>query len=392
MERLKADIEALAGIERGSASEGEQTAARWAAGRLTECGASGVGIEHYLGRTTNSWSFAGHSVVGLLAQMVGGIGGALVALGALVSLERDASGRSPWRRRITGGAQGANAFATVAPSGDRLQTVVIVAHLDAAKTGLAWNPRITQSGAERHLRTQKVEPVIGLQGIALAASAIAALLERGTFLRRLIGVPAALLNLLAVLANLDIARSASVPGANDNATGVAAALSLAASLAAAPLRSTQVEFALVGSEESGMGGFHAFLENRSGNLDPTTTLVLGLDTLGCGTPIVAAAEGALMTHRYGEDELALADEGARLAGQPVPQRWRIGGWTDPLLALTRGIPAISLLSIGPGYYPHYHHPSDLPEFVDFDCLTNCTEIAAGILRAFDGEQALAKAR
>jgi hypothetical protein len=383
VDRLKADLEALAGIERGSASEGEQTAARWAAGRLTECGASQVGIEHYRGRTTNSWSFAGHSAVGLLAQILGGIGGALLALGALVSLERDASGRSPWRRRIAGGAQGANAIATVAPTGERLQTVVIVAHLDAARTGLAWHPRITQSGAKRHLRTRKVEPVIALQGIALAGSALAALLKRGSFLRRVIGVPAALLNLLAVLANLDIARSASVPGANDNASGVAAALSLAESLSASPLRSTQVEFALVGSEESGMGGFHAFLENRAGQLDPKTTLVLGLDTLGSGTPIVAAAEGALMTHRYGEDDLALADEGARLAGQPVPQRWRIGGWTDPLLALTRGIPAISLLSIGPGYYPHYHDPSDLPEFVDFDCLTNCTEIAAGILRSYD---------
>ena len=141
-----------------------------------------------------------------------------------------------------------------------------------------------------------------------------------------------------------------------------------------------------------MGGFHAFLENRAGQLDPKTTLVLGLDTLGSGTPIVAAAEGALMTHRYGEDELALADEGARLASQPVPQRWRIGGWTDPLLALTRGIPAISLLSIGPGYYPHYHDPSDLPEFVDWECLKRCTRIAAGILRAFDDEQAVAKAR
>jgi hypothetical protein len=25
--------------------------------------------------------------------------------------------------------------------------------------------------------------------------------------------------------------------------------------------------------------------------------------------------------------------GAGLAGEPPPQRWRIGGWTDPLLAL-----------------------------------------------------------
>ncbi len=225
--------------------------------------------------------------------------------------------------------------------------------------------------------------MIGLQGLALAGSAIAALLPRGSAPRRLIGTASGFLNLVAVLANLDIARSASVPGANDNATGVAAALSLAAELAASPLSNTEVQFALVGSEESGMGGFHAFLEQRSEQLDPASTLVLGLDTLGSGTPIVAAAEGALLTHRYRDQDLALADEGARLAGQPAPQRWRIGGWTDPLLALSRGIPAISLLSIGPGYYPHYHHPSDLPEFVDWDCLQRCTEIAGSILRAFD---------
>ena len=113
------------------------------------------------------------------------------------------------------------------------------------------------------------------------------------------------------------------------------------------------------------------------------SFVLGLDTLGCGTPILAASEGALATHHYAAADLDLVDAGARRAGQQPPQRWRIAAWTDPLLALTRRIPAASLLSIGPGHYPHYHHPSDLPEHVDWDSVAACARIAEGTLRELD---------
>ena len=383
LESLAADVGALSAMERGSAGPGEQEAARWAAARLKECGAQAVEIEGYRGRSTNSWSFAGHSIVALFAQAMGGVAGAALAVAALVSLERDASGRSPWRRRKVGGSEGASATARVPAAGERRGTVVIVAHLDTAKTGLAWHPRVTQFGAGRNLARRQMDPVMGLQAAAIAGSAIAALLPRRSLVRRVFGLPSAALNLLAIALNLDIARSAAVPGANDNATGVAAALAIARALAADPPRNVDVELALVGGEESGMGGFHAWLEAREDRLDPATTLVLGVDTLGSGTPIVAAAEGAVATHRYSGDALDLVDEGALIAGETVPQRWRIGGWTDPLLALTRGIPAASILSVGPGYYTHYHHPSDLPEFVDWDSVAACARIAAGTVEAWD---------
>ena len=130
-----------------------------------------------------------------------------------------------------------------------------------------------------------------------------------------------------------------------------------------------------------MGGFHAVLERE--RPDPARTFVLGLDTLGSGTPIVAAAEGAIRTHRYRDADLALADAGAALAGEPAPQRWRIGAFTDPLLALRRGIPAASVLAMGPGHYPHYHHPTDLPQHVDWASVGRCAAIAHGTLRALD---------
>ena len=135
-----------------------------------------------------------------------------------------------------------------------------------------------------------------------------------------------------------------------------------------------------------MGGFDALVRAREADLDPARSFVLGLDTLGCGTPILAASEGALATHHYAAADLDLVDAGARRAGQQPPQRWRIAAWTDPLLALTRRIPAASLLSIGPGHYPHYHHPSDLPEHVDWDSVAACARIAEGTLREFDARQ------
>ena len=157
-----------------------------------------------------------------------------------------------------------------------------------------------------------------------------------------------------------------MPGANDDATGVAVALDLARALAADPLDHVDVVIALVGSEESGMGGFHAVLESRAGALTPRRRSSSGSTRSGAGRRSSRPRRARSSTHRYRDADLALADEGAALAGEPAPQRWRIGAWTDPLLALTRGIPAICLLSIGPGgSYTHYHVPSDLPEHVDW---------------------------
>ncbi len=381
---LRSDVEALCSITRDSAGPGEREAAAWARERLDALGAREPAVEPFRGRATYSWSFAAHSLAGLAALRVGGLRGAALALGALASLERDASGAWPWRRRRFGAATGANAVARIPARGERRATAVLVAHLDAAKTGLAWHPRVTQHGAGRHLRTRRVEPVMGLQAAALAAAAVhAALGARSSPGRRALGVVAGVLNSAAVALNLDIARSPVVPGANDNATGVAAVLDIARALAADPLDHVEVLVALVGCEETGMGGMHAFVASRRNALPARSTLVMSLDTVGSGTPLVAAAEGAVRTHRYREADLSLADEGAALAGEPAAQRWRIGGWTDPLIALRAGLPAISMLSIGPGYYPHYHHPTDLPEHVDWDCVAACARIAHGTLRALD---------
>jgi Zn-dependent M28 family amino/carboxypeptidase len=200
---------------------------------------------------------------------------------------------------------------------------------------------------------------------------------------------------LALASYVDIATNRTVPGANDNATGVAALLALARGFAADPLPHTEIILLATGCEESGMGGMAAWLRRWKGSEPrrwkgsdpagrPVTPFVLSLDTLGSGTPIVCEAEATLFPHAYRPEDLDLANAGARRAGVEAPERWRVGAWTDAVLARFAGLPALSLLSVGPdGVYTNWHLPTDTPDRVDFGCLEHCTRIARGIAEEID---------
>ena len=173
------------------------------------------------------------------------------------------------------------------------------------------------------------------------------------------GAPGAALLALSLYGALDVARSPTVPGASDNATGVAAVLALVERYAREPLEGTEVVALFPGCEESGMGGMAAWMRSprRVGSTRPAR-LVLGLDTLGAGEPVVLAAEGPPRRQRYRDEDLAWADRGAERAGLPKPRRFTIGAWTDPVLALMAGLPAISLLSVQGSGFTNYHLPTD----------------------------------
>ena len=320
-----------------------------------------------------------HDAAGLVACALGGARGAALALATLAAYEREVSGRAQPLRRLLPADEGANVVAHLPARRKADATLVLVAHHDAANTGFVWHPRVVAAGARRHLRRRRVDPFLAPVELALVLAASGSALPRGAPVVRAAG--AAILALSAAAA-ADIARSPTVPGASDNATGVAACIDLATTLAAEPLDRVQTIVALTGGEEAGMGGMAAFLDRHHDELDPCRTVVLGLDTLGAGRPIVVSGEGAMREQRYAERDISLVEEGAALAGAPSPEHWRIGGWTDPMLAVHRGIPAASLLSIGPGYFPHYHHPTDTPEHVDWGSVAECARIAAGTVDAY----------
>ena len=337
---------------RGSADAGERAAAEWVRERLRTIGVDDVALEPYRWPRTHVWAQVPH----LLASL----GGPLVRAAALISYELDQSGRVQWVQRFLPKGDGVNVVARVPAKGAAVRTFVLVAHLDAQRTGVIWDRRLIEGGAKRRLRARAMTPAA--LGGALA-----------------IALPFRWLKALMALLLLDTATRPTVPGANDNASGVAALLHLAARFIAEPLDRTDVLLVFPGAEEAGMGGMRAFLERHP--LDPATTFVVGLDTVGSGTPILAAAEGAVLRHGYGEEELARVERVAR--AEPT-ERWRIAAYTDPILARFAGLPAVSLLSVGDhGMYTRYHRMDDLPEHVDVACVERCAAIAEGTARDLD---------
>ena len=134
-----------------------------------------------------------------------------------------------------------------------------------------------------------------------------------------------------------------------------------------------------------MGGAAAWLQGALSDLDPATTLVLGLDTLGCGEPMLASAEGPLLWPvRYRETDLALAEGAAREAGQSPPRRFRVGGWTDPALTTLAGLRSLSILSLRGNVFNDYHRTTDVPASVDWQCIENCASLAEVTARKFAG--------
>jgi Peptidase family M28 len=351
---LRRDVEALCSIVRDSAGEGERHSAGLVAGRLREAGAAEVRIEPF--RFQRSWGprHALHFAAGIAAAA---LGSRALALAALASFDAEFSGRSQWLARVLPRSEGANVVARVPARGQRRRTLVLVAHHDAAQTGFVWR--------NRWLAGPDWMPRAGPQEAAFLLAA-----ARSPRLRLLGG---ALLGVAAATA-LDVARSPTVPGASDNASGVAAVIALLEALAADPLPDAEVIALVCGAEESGMGGMRAFLD--SADLDPATTFVLGVDTLGAGEPVVLSAEGPPWPVRYRDEDLAVVD---RANGAPV-RRFRLGAWTDPALAALAGLPAVSIVSLRGSAFTNYHVPTDTPDRVDWGSVAACTRLALATAR------------
>ncbi len=382
LQAIRADVATLAARPRPSARAGEREAARWVAERLATLG---LAPERLAYRYQHSYALAHavHELAGLLGVALGGRRGALLTAAALASLDAEASGRSQWLRALLPAGEGDGVLARIPAGADRPRhTLVLVAHLDAANTGWVWHPRLADAGAARAQRTQAMAPLMAPLTAALLAGTAGSLTPLTSRAGRALRTAAAAVLGVGLAGLASVGRGATVPGASDNATGVAVLLDLARALAADPPRDVEVVLVFPGTEEAGMGGMRAALSHPwLATLDAGTTTVVGVDTLGGGTPIVARAEGTMRTHRFDPAAVELVRRGAVQAGVEPPAPWRIGGWTDPVLARHRGLSATCLLAVRGGHYSDYHLPTDTPSRVDWGCVEACARIVAGTVAA-----------
>ena len=155
-------------------------------------------------------------------------------------------------------------------------------------------------------------------------------------------------------------------GADDDASGTAAVLTLAHILAAGPRPRRSVVFALFGSEEIGGFGNRAFLAQPPVPLD---SIVANLEFEMIGRPDAAVPPGTLWLTGYDRSNLGpeLAEHGAHLVNDPHPKE-QFFRRSDNYALATRGVVAHTVSSFG--LHRDYHHPSDEIATIDFKHMTN----------------------
>jgi acetylornithine deacetylase/succinyl-diaminopimelate desuccinylase-like protein len=371
--RIRRDVDELAAMERGSAAADKPQVA-WLERRLRDAGAHEIRVEPFAFQRNWVWRHGAHAAAGIGAAALGGAPGAALATATAASYELELSARRQWTARLLPQGEGANVVARVPAAAPAERTIVFLAHHDVQKTGWLWRigNRLAPAG-------DAPKPLAESVHAAFALIALGCLLG-GRVLRALGGLGLAVF----AVAGLDVARNHVVPGANDNATGVASLLALVAALARDPLERTDVVAVFTDCEEVGQGGAAAWVRAHRSELDPARTLVVSLDTLGSGTPAIVGRDGAL-TAVYRSESKDWADRGALRAAVPPPRRCDLVAPTDAIVAQHAGLRAVSLVSVAAdgSLGPHYHLPTDMPANVDWASVDDCTRLAGGIARVWD---------
>lgn len=381
-EWLRQQVTELSAIHRPSASEGERQAAEWLVARLGEYSAEAqIDVED--GHGGYWWPLGLTSAAGVAAglaarrgkRLTGGLLGGLAAWAALDELPP----RARRLRKLLKRRPMYNVVAEIGPE-DAERTVVLVAHHDAAHSGLVFHPAIPRLADRLGLiESQNTSP--GLMWPAVGGPALAGL---GALTgRRLLSRVGTVVSAGFVLGMLDIGMRDAVPGANDNATGVAVLIAIARALAESPTSSVRVMLVST-SEEATCEGMQAFCDRHCPDLPVDSTFFLAVDTVGSPHLLVLRGEGMAGLVEYPAESLALMDGVAEELGIYLMPKLRLRNATDGVFPLDRGYQCASLNSCTRLKQPdNYHWPTDTADRVLYDSVSDAVRLVEAVVRRLD---------
>jgi hypothetical protein len=353
---------------------------------MREIGIEETSSQPVRGRLRPAWVAGLHLGLGAIACALGGALGAVVAGVTAYSFSRELRARESLFFRWLPAAQSLNVIGRIG-SNSPSQRVVLCAQLDARQPGWIFSEFLAGWNARRVDPTSSSRAARGPAAVAevllwsAAAAVVARWLGASGFLLAAATMSAGIALAAGALFSLRQARAVRVPGANDNASGVAAMLTAAEQLLAILPRG--VELWVVGSGAGGAGcsGMRAFVDEHR-DWSPEHTLFINFKCVGGGALHYVRREGPLGDTAYFSQlmELARRVSASGLFGELTPVDWPED--TDGGVAVRGGFLALSLISLEADGLPRNQRlASDLPASLDMATVIRAADFGAAVARA-----------
>jgi hypothetical protein len=274
---------------------------------------------------------------------------------------------------------------------DAADRLILIAHYDAARTGYIF------SKASNRIRRLPERVRLGLGpfrvffwlGLAPLLPILGARMAGvdATWLSAMQVIPTIVL-LVAAFLLADIALSDIVPGAYDNASGVAAVVSAAEQLRADAPEHLDVWVILAGSEESFCEGMRSFMRAHRKQFDKQRTSFVNVDSVGYGGVAYEISQGPVVSLPHDPELIGLCEAlAAAQTDGPAPRPIRHPLLDDALPPRLRRHRVITIRTTDEGgnLAPWYHTEDDVPDRIDPEALTRATDFVVGLARLLDRE-------
>jgi len=383
---LREVVESLAAIDRTPCSPGERVAAEWLAARLRSVAGVEVALEDEPSWGTFPPTATGLGMLGMLAAALTLRGrpaaGTLMAAAGLAGILDEAQNGPRVLRRLVRRRRTTVNLIARAGDPDAAGTLVVLAHHDAPQTGFLFDQTLQRRlyelapGVIERIKTPAPQWWIGLAG---PLSTIAGAAAR----RRSLAAAGLLIGALGTALVADVWRSPTVPGANDNLSGVASLVALAELFCERPPAGLRVLLVSCGAEETLQDGVRAFMARHRHELAGGRTWFVNLDTVGSPHLVMLEAEGPVWMERYAgpwlRDLLAAC---AERSGVELHRGFRARASTDSVIPSRAGYPIATLVSMTAWRSPaNYHLPSDVPANLDYLTVADATRLVAELARS-----------
>ena len=369
---------------RGSTTQKEKAAAQYASQVLEQAGFRPVTETFESGCSSYSpyALFSGIFLLGVFLFWIGGRWGAVAALllsvFAIASVLLELTFRANPFRWLLPKGKSQNVWARIEPQDVSREQIVLLGHLDTNRTPLLFS-------SAGWVKFMGIIIPLGL-GSALLLTVffiIGSIAPKPLWLY--ISLPFALVLLVLLSLMLQANLSPFSPGANDNATGAAAVLSVAEKLTKEPLKHTAVWTVLTGCEEVGCYGAEFFAQMHKKELGKPVWIPL--EYLGgiAADPAYILSETFLLKSPSDPDLIKLADQIADQQPELKIHSLHWGGaYTDGAIGAKHGFRILTIASLRrDGSFPEWHRLTDTVENVDVEVLDRSQKFLWMLLQEID---------